>query len=148
MKKSTLLLAVLCCLNFTVMAQNNNAFAVQTTIQNGIIEGDYDTKSGIQTYFGVPFAQPPVGNLRWKAPQPVTNWTGVKQTKTFAPRPMQKLIWGDMVLVKIVYISMFGHPLLVKVKICLYCSISTAAVLLRAMGQSRVMMAKAWQKRV
>ncbi len=78
------------------MSQNNNAFAVQTTTQNGIIEGDYDTKSGIQTYFGVPFAQPPVGNLRWKAPQSLANWQGVKQTKNFAPRPMQKLVWGDM----------------------------------------------------
>ena len=77
-------------------AQNNNAFAVQTKIEHGIIEGDYDTKTGIQTYFGVPFAKPPVGPLRWKAPQPLAPWTGVKETKRFGPRPMQKLIWGDM----------------------------------------------------
>jgi para-nitrobenzyl esterase len=77
-------------------AQNTNAFAVQTKIEHGIIEGDYDTKTGIQTYFGVPFAKPPIGNLRWKAPQPLNTWTDVKQTKAFGPRPMQKLIWGDM----------------------------------------------------
>jgi para-nitrobenzyl esterase len=96
MKKSNMVIAILCCFNFTIMAQNNNAFVVQTTIANGIIEGNYDTKSSIQTYFGVPFAQPPVGNLRWKAPQPITNWKDVKETKNFAARPMQKLIWGDM----------------------------------------------------
>ncbi len=77
------------------MAQNN-AFSVQTTIENGIIEGNYDTKTNIQTYFGVPFAKPPVGNLRWKAPQALENWKGIKETKTFSARPMQKLIWGDM----------------------------------------------------
>ncbi|WP_247237091.1 carboxylesterase/lipase family protein [Telluribacter sp. SYSU D00476] len=77
-------------------AQNTNAFAVQTKIEPGTIEGDYDTKTGIQTYFGVPFAKPPVGNLRWKAPQPVDKWTGVKETKQFGPRPMQKLVFGDM----------------------------------------------------
>lgn len=79
------------------MAQaNTNAFAVQTTTQNGIIEGNYDTKTGIQTYFGIPFAKPPVGDLRWKDPQPVVSWKGVKETKHFGPRPMQVLIWGDM----------------------------------------------------
>lgn len=77
-------------------AQNNNAFAVKATVEHGVIEGNYDTKTGIQTYFGIPFAKPPVGNLRWKAPQPLDKWIGVKETKKFAARPMQKLIWGDM----------------------------------------------------
>ncbi len=79
-----------------VHAQNNNSFAVRTTIANGIIEGNYDTKTGIQKYFGVPFAKPPVGNLRWKAPQPVENWEGVKETKKFSARPMQAVVFGDM----------------------------------------------------
>jgi para-nitrobenzyl esterase len=76
--------------------QGKNGFAVQVKIENGIIEGLYDTKSGIQTYFGIPFAKPPVGELRWKAPQSVDNWPGVLQTKEFAPRPVQQLIWDDM----------------------------------------------------
>ena len=90
------LLSLSLCLCIHVFAQSNNAFAVQTRISNGMIEGDYDTKSGIQTYFGIPFAKPPVGNLRWKAPQDLANWTGIKSTKQFGPRPMQKLVWGDM----------------------------------------------------
>lgn len=96
MKSFELFLSLTLFLNMSSFAQNKNAFAVQTTVENGIIEGNYDTKSGIQTYFGVPFAQPPVGKLRWKAPQPLENWQGVKETKHFAARPMQKLIWGDM----------------------------------------------------
>ena len=66
-----------------VFAQNKNAFPVQLEINNGIIEGNYDTHSGIQTYFGVPFASPPIGDLRWKAPMPMKNWNGVKITKKF-----------------------------------------------------------------
>ena len=78
------------------MSQNHNAFPVQAKTVNGVIEGNYDTHTGIQTYFGVPFAKPPVGDLRWKAPQPLDDWKGVKGTKKFAPRPMQTLVFGDM----------------------------------------------------
>lgn len=79
-----------------VARAQNNSFPTQTKILNGTIEGNYDTKTGIQTYFGIPFAKPPVGELRWKAPQPLSNWTGVKETKKFGPRPMQKIVFGDM----------------------------------------------------
>ena len=78
------------------MAQETNSFPVQVNIKNGIIEGNYDTHTGIQRYFGIPFAQPPVGELRWKAPQPLDNWSGVKETKAFGPRPMQTMVFGDM----------------------------------------------------
>jgi para-nitrobenzyl esterase len=96
MKKIVYLFGLLCLANFSGMAQGNNAFAVQTTIENGVIEGNYDTKTSIQTYFGVPFAKPPLGELRWKAPQPLANWSGVKETKKFGPRPMQTIVFGDM----------------------------------------------------
>lgn len=79
-----------------LMAQETNSFPVQVSIENGIIEGNYDTHSGIQRYFGIPFAQPPVGDLRWKSPEPVKNWEGVKETKAFGPRPMQTMVFGDM----------------------------------------------------
>ena len=95
MKKIIYLFSILS-LPFMAAKAQNNAFSVQTTIENGVIEGNYDTKSGIQTYFGIPFGKPPVGNLRWKAPQPVSNWVGVKETKKFGPRPMQTVVFGDM----------------------------------------------------
>jgi para-nitrobenzyl esterase len=96
MKKVIGVIQVICLLCLPLLAQNNNGFPVQTKIENGVIEGLYDTKTGLQTYFGIPFAKPPVGELRWKAPQPVENWRGVLRTKEFGPRAVQALIWNDM----------------------------------------------------
>jgi para-nitrobenzyl esterase len=96
MRKILLLMLAVTALKFEVSSQSTNAFAVQVKIDNGIIEGNYNTHSGIQTFFGVPFAKPPVGSLRWKAPQPLDKWSGVKQTKKFGPRPMQTIVFGDM----------------------------------------------------
>jgi para-nitrobenzyl esterase len=79
-----------------IQAQGNNGFPVQVKTENGIVEGLYDTKSGLQFYLGVPFAKPPVGDLRWKAPQPLDNWSGIKQTKAFGPRAVQGIVFGDM----------------------------------------------------
>ncbi len=96
MKTRILAIFLIFCIGLEVMAQQVNAFSVQAITENGIIEGNYDTHTGIQTYFGVPFAKPPVGELRWKAPQPLDNWQGVKETKVFGPRPMQTMVFGDM----------------------------------------------------
>ncbi len=95
MKKIKLLFAA-SCLYISSTAQMNYSFPVQAKIENGTIEGNYDTKEGLQEYFGVPFAKPPVGNLRWKAPQPLDNWKGVLPTKKFGPRPVQAIVFGDM----------------------------------------------------
>ncbi len=96
MKKLTLLFGWLCLISATAMAQKNNSFPVQTKIENGTIEGNYDVTSSLSMYFGIPFAKPPVGDLRWKAPQPVDNWNGVKETKQFGPRAIQAAVFGDM----------------------------------------------------
>jgi para-nitrobenzyl esterase len=95
MKKHVTLLSFAITIMMNLNAQNNS-FPVQAKTENGIIEGNYNTHTGIQTYFGVPFAKPPVGELRWKAPHPLDNWKGVKETKSFGPRPMQTMVFGDM----------------------------------------------------
>src|ERR1700760_485885 len=58
MKKYKLLLAILT-ITCTTIAQTNYNFPVQAKIENGLIEGNYNTKDGLQEYFGVPFARPP-----------------------------------------------------------------------------------------
>lgn len=66
----------------------------QVKTAEGILEGK--DLSGIKVFKGVPFAAPPVGNLRWKAPQPVTHWDGVREAKEYGPNPMQEPLFGDM----------------------------------------------------
>ena len=47
----------------------------------------------VRTFFGVPFAAPPVGDLRWRAPQPAVPWEGVKDTRAFSPACRQTVPW-------------------------------------------------------
>lgn len=89
-------LTVVFFITIVAFSQSDNSMPVQTTIKNGVIEGNYNVTNGISTYFGIPFAKPPVGDLRWKAPVPAENWTGVKMTKKFSARPIQGLVFGDM----------------------------------------------------
>jgi len=70
--------------------------ADRITISNGVIEGIAAQKTGVRTFKGIPFGQPPTGGLRWKEPQPVKNWDGVRQATQFGPRCMQAPIFGDM----------------------------------------------------
>jgi para-nitrobenzyl esterase len=48
-------------------------------IENGWISGVKSETSDVFSFKGIPFAAPPVGGLRWKAPQPVTPWKGLKK---------------------------------------------------------------------
>src|SRR5689334_13329816 len=96
MRKTALFITTLCLISFSLTAQKNNGFQIQAKVENGTIEGFYDTKSCLQYYLGVPFAKLLIGELRWKAPQPLDNWKGVLSTKDFGPRPVQAIVFGDM----------------------------------------------------
>ncbi len=66
---------------------------VQTA--NGPLAGGV-LESGIRVFRGVPFAAPPVGARRWRAPQPVASWTAVRPATEFGPRAMQQALFADM----------------------------------------------------
>jgi para-nitrobenzyl esterase len=57
------------------------------TTESGKVEGTIE--NGIKVFKGIPFAAPPVGDLRWKAPQPVKPWEGVRKADKFAPGSIQ-----------------------------------------------------------
>ena len=50
----------------------------------------------VASFKGIPFASPPVGELRWKAPQPIKAWSGVKKADAFAPGCMQDAVLAMM----------------------------------------------------
>jgi para-nitrobenzyl esterase len=58
-------------------------------IEGGLICGTKDSKSDVLSFKGIPFAEPPVDNLRWKEPQPVKSWKGVRECKIFSASAMQ-----------------------------------------------------------
>jgi para-nitrobenzyl esterase len=58
-------------------------------IETGLISGVKSETSDVFSFKGIPFAAPPVDGLRWKAPQSVIPWKGVKKCDAFAPSPMQ-----------------------------------------------------------
>ena len=85
------------------------------SVTGGKIEGV--EKDGIFSYKGIPFAAPPVGALRWKSPQPVVPWQGIRKADKFAPGPMQDTAFG----------AMLGGPQEVS-EDCLYLNVWTGAV--------------------
>jgi len=62
---------------------------------NGTVEGVIEP-TGVRAFKGIPFAAPPVGKFRWREPQPVKNWQGVRKANKFGPRAMQNPVFGDM----------------------------------------------------
>jgi para-nitrobenzyl esterase len=56
-------------------------------VEEGLLQGS--SEGGLTVYRGIPFAAPPVGDLRWRAPQPAAKWEGVREATKFAPAPMQ-----------------------------------------------------------
>ncbi|MCZ2481593.1 carboxylesterase family protein [Aquirufa nivalisilvae] len=66
----------------------NEPVGLTIKLTSGYIQGKSD-KSGIKSFKGIPFAAPPVGNLRWKAPAPVVAWEGVKSCQAFGPSAIQ-----------------------------------------------------------
>jgi para-nitrobenzyl esterase len=95
--KKIILLMMLLSFGMAVMAQKPKpaAKAPQVDIENGKLEG-ITLPSGIHSFRGIPFAQPPVGNLRWREPQPLQNWQGARKADKFGPNAMQKPVYGDM----------------------------------------------------
>ena len=74
--------------------KKGEAVTLQVKTQYGILEGFEE--DGVKKFLGVPFAQAPVGDLRWKAPQPLQAWEGVREAKQFGNDPMQLNVFGDM----------------------------------------------------
>src|ERR1700709_1334473 len=88
----------------------------------GMVSGMKNSTGDVTAYKGIPFAAPPVGNLRWKAPQPAAHWDGVKKCDAFSASPMQ-----DKPVPFMVYTSEFLIPESPISEDCLYLNVWTNA---------------------
>ncbi len=85
-------------------------------------------KDDIAAFLGVPFAQPPVGDLRWREPQPLPRWTGTRRAGSFGPACSQVTGGGDLFRATIAKAFGINPPKLRRVKFsedCLYLNIFT-----------------------
>lgn len=80
----------------------------QVKVEQGIVQGFIE--DGLRVFKGIPFATPPVGDLRWKAPQPPAKWEGIKETTEYGPAAYQG-----------------GNPPSGKSEDCLYLNVWTPA---------------------
>ena len=71
--------------------------AGQVKTEAGSVEGSTSADGKVQIFKGIPYAAPPIGALRWKEPQPVASWKGVRKATEYGARCMQGNVFGDMV---------------------------------------------------
>lgn len=69
-------------------------YAIQQPVKtkDGLVEGVAGNKPGIAVFKGIPFAAPPVGNLRWAAPKPAAPWPGVRKADKFSASCIQTIV--------------------------------------------------------
>jgi para-nitrobenzyl esterase len=70
--------------------------ADEVTVENGKLQGTANEDRSVRMFKGIPFAAPPVGELRWRAPQPAANWNGVRQADKFGSACLQTDVFGDI----------------------------------------------------
>lgn len=75
----------------------NKNKSIKITIKNGTLVGTCTQKDGISSFKGIPYAQPPVGELRWKAPQPPKNWMGELDATKYATKAWAAPVYGGTI---------------------------------------------------
>jgi len=65
-------------------------------IESGALAIPEPDASGVRAYKGIPYAAPPIGPLRWRPPEPVAPWTGVRPTHGFGAHSVQGAVWDDI----------------------------------------------------
>src|SRR5689334_9824441 len=70
-----------------ILAAVSAAFAIEDPVRldTGLVSGSDTATAGVRVYKGIPYAAPPVGKLRWRAPESAASWDGVRQAVKFSP---------------------------------------------------------------
>ena len=81
--------------NTRLTAQSSLA-APRVKVHTGTLEGSVDSATGVMVFRGIPYAAPPVGDLRWRAPRPPAHWRGVRNADRLGKNCMQTQVYGDI----------------------------------------------------
>ena len=81
------LLAVMLAAGFCSALAMAASPGMEASLDTGVVRGS--VQDGVIAFNGIPFAAPPVGDLRWRAPQPATAWQGVRSASEYGPDCMQ-----------------------------------------------------------
>src|SRR6478609_5659517 len=100
---------------FCVLLAVSPALAATPLVRTGSGSVEGVRADGVEAYLGIPYAAPPVGDLRWRPPQPVSGWKDVRPARAFAPACMQ------------VGVSMPGEQTPWTSEDCLYLNVWTPA---------------------
>ena len=112
-----------CCMPGNTYARKADNITVNSvTITGGKISGKPGSDPKVLVFKGIPFAAPPVGDFRWKAPQPVVSWQGTKNCDAFGPSA-----WQNPPVPFLVYTSEFLIPAEPISEDCLYLNVWTTA---------------------
>jgi len=80
----------------TLMVLAASVSNAQIKTATGTVKGAASADGRVRIFKGIPYAAPPVGDLRWKEPQPAAAWEGVRDATEFGRQCMQGPIFGDI----------------------------------------------------
>ena len=112
-------LLLLSCLIVRMAAPDAPARADPIKISGGLVSGT--VAGGVQAYKGIPYARPPVGDLRWRPPQPAGPWSGTLITDEFSPICVQPDPLGG----HSIFTRLFFTPIEPRSEDCLYLNVWT-----------------------
>ena len=90
LSSSTIGCVVVCLLGASLLAGQPRTASDPVKTAAGLVSGTAGSAAGVTAYLGIPYAAPPVGDLRWREPQPAAAWQGVKQATSFGTSCMQQ----------------------------------------------------------
>jgi len=96
MKTPLLRCAILAALTLSSTTASFAAIPAQVRTDKGIVEGEATADGTVMAFKGIPFAAPPIGDLRWAPPAPAAAWSGVRSARDFGYHCVQAVVYPDM----------------------------------------------------